>query len=319
LEKRVVHRIVRINYAIRAVSFAWVFFVLGIHGADRGYGELYWVLLAGAFLLYPHAAYLITSRSHDQKRTEFFFMYVDAALLGAWSGGLQFPLWITYAALFSTTLNAIAVVGIPGGLWSIASFGFGAALAMAGLGEGYAAPTSDVVIALCFFGSIAYSCAIGWVMHEQNRGLIAARGALHESEARYRLIAENAAELIALVDESGRWVYTSPSFERLLDRDDLEPGTDALRRIHPDDADRVRMAIVRSAAQGKPQELTLRLIDRTERIRTLKARMHAITRPVSGKDALTPELKKVVIVADEVAKTPEEEVRPTVAGGSVSA
>jgi PAS domain S-box-containing protein len=318
LEKRVVHRIVRINYAIRAVAFAWTFFVLGIHGAHHGYGELYWILLALAFLLYPHAEYVIASRSADPKRTEIFFMYVDAALLGAWAGGLQFPLWITYALFFSTTLNAIAVIGIPGGLWSIASFGFGAALAMAGLGEGYAAPTSDLVTALCFFGSVAYSCAIGWVMHEQNRGLMEARGALHESEARYRLIAENAAELIALVDESGRWVYTSPSFERLLDRDDLEPGTDALRRVHPDDADRVRMAIVRSAAMGKPQELTLRMIDRTESVRTLEARMHAITRPVSGADAITPELKKVVIVADEVPKAPEEEERPAV-GGTVSA
>jgi PAS domain S-box-containing protein len=294
LEKRVVHRIVRINYAIRAVAFAWTFFVLGIHGAHHGYGELYWILLALAFLLYPHAEYVIASRSADPKRTEIFFMYVDAALLGAWAGGLQFPLWITYALFFST------------------------ALAMAGLGEGYAAPTSDLVTALCFFGSVAYSCAIGWVMHEQNRGLMEARGALHESEARYRLIAENAAELIALVDESGRWVYTSPSFERLLDRDDLEPGTDALRRVHPDDADRVRMAIVRSAAMGKPQELTLRMIDRTESVRTLEARMHAITRPVSGADAITPELKKVVIVADEVPKAPEEEERPAV-GGTVSA
>ena len=57
--------------------------------------------------------YLVASRTGDAKRAEILCMYVDAALLGAWSGALQFPIWITYAAFFSTTLNAIAITGIP--------------------------------------------------------------------------------------------------------------------------------------------------------------------------------------------------------------
>ena len=303
------HRIVRINYAVRAASFAGVFFVLGIHGAQLGEGEAYWAWLAGSFLVYPHAVYLAARFSRDSKRTEIFFMYVDAALLGVWAGALQFPLWITYALFFSTTLNAIAIGGIPGGAWSIAAFCFGAAAAMAGLGEGYDAPTSNLVTALCFFGSIAYSCAVGWVMYQQNRGLVDARGALHESEARYRLIAENAAELIGLVDESGRWIYASPSFDRLLDRPELEPGADALAKVHPDDADRVRIAIVRSAASGKPQELALRLVDRRGRVRSLKARMQAVAETPSRDGSITPALRKVVFVADDVTDVGEDTER----------
>jgi PAS domain S-box-containing protein len=306
--QKTVHRIVRINYAIRAAFFAWTFFVLGIHGAQLGEAESYWVLLAASFLVYPHVVYLVARFSPDPKRTEIFCMYVDAALLGAWAGALQFPVWITYAAFFSTTLNAIAISGIPGGLWSIAAFCFGAAMAMAGFGEGYDAPTSDLVTALCFLGSVVYTCAVGWIMYQQNRGLIDARGALHESEARYRLIAENAAQLIALIDESGRWIYASPSFDRLLEREALEPGADALARVHPDDADRVRIAIVRSAASGKSQELGLRMVDRQGRVRSLKARMQAVTEPPS-RDAITPALKKVVFVADDVTDVGEDTER----------
>jgi len=312
-----VHRIVRINYAIRAASFAWTFFVLGIHGAQLGEGETFWIWLAASFLVYPHIVYLVARFSRDSKRTEIICMYVDAALLGAWSGALQFPLWITYAAFFSTTLNAIAIGGIPGGTWSIAAFGFGAAAAMAGLGEGYDAATSDLVTALCFFGSIAYSCAVGWVMYQQNRGLIEARGALHESEARYRLIAENAAELIGLVDESGRWIYASPSLDRLLDRADLEPGADALAKVHPDDADRVRIAIVRSAASGKSQEFALRVVDRRGRIRKLKARMHAVAETPAPDGSITPALRKVVFVADDVTDVSEEEERLLLAANAL--
>lgn len=39
---------------------------------------------------------------------------------------------------------------------------------------------------------------------------------LRSSEDRYRLITENAADLIGLVTPDGRWLYRSPSFERLL-------------------------------------------------------------------------------------------------------
>ena len=306
--QKAVHRIVRINYAIRAASFAAVFFVLGIHGAQLDKAEPYWIVLAASFLVYPHAVYLVDRFSRDPKRTEIFFMYVDAALLGAWAGALQFPLWITYALFFATTLNAIAIGGVPGGLWSVAAFCFGGALAMAGFGEGYDAPTSPLVTALCFFGSVLYTGAVGWIMYQQNRGLVDARGALRESEARYRLIAENAAQLIALIDESGRWIYASPSFDRLLDRPDLEPGADALAKVHPDDADRVRIAIVRSSASGKPQELSLRMVDRQGRMRSLKARMQAVP-DASPRDAITPALKKVVFVADDVTDVGEDTER----------
>jgi len=150
------------NYAIRAGAFAYSFLVIGVHGWQRGLDATFWGLLALTFLIYPHVVYLLGRSASQPRKTEVVGMYVDAALLGAWTGGLHFPLWIAYAVLFSTSLNATFIGGVPGGLWSVATFCFGAALSVAALGLAYSPETSGMVTALCFLGSLGYSCAIGF-------------------------------------------------------------------------------------------------------------------------------------------------------------
>ncbi len=300
------HRIVRINYAIRAGAFAYCFLVLGTHGWERGYGAAFWALLSLQFFAYPHLAYLRARMAKAPKDAEIQNMYLDAGLLGAWAGALQFPVWIAYAALFSTTLNGASVRGVQGALWSFASFAAGAALAVAAFGLAYQPATSDVVTGLCFFGSLAYSCAIGYVMYRQNRSLIDARDAMHESEARYRLLAEHAADLVALVDPDGRWLYASPSYGRLLDAGDLEAGVDAFRRVHPDDGDLARIAVLRAASTRKPRDIALRLVDRDGRIRQLKTRIQ----PVNGDHG---PVTRLALASHDVTDLRESEERMLIA------
>jgi PAS domain S-box-containing protein len=60
--------------------------------------------------------------------------------------------------------------------------------------------------------------------------------ALHESEERFRLIAEHAHDLIALLDADGRFRYVSPSCEPMLGYPaGALLGTTASELIHPDD------------------------------------------------------------------------------------
>jgi hypothetical protein len=117
MQKNGTHPMVRINYAIRAGSFAYSFIVLGIHGAERGSGAAFWVALCLQFLVYPHLAWLHARRARDPRSAEQANIYADAAMLGGWIGALHFPLWPAFAAIFSTTLNAAVVLGIVRGAW----------------------------------------------------------------------------------------------------------------------------------------------------------------------------------------------------------
>jgi PAS domain S-box-containing protein len=299
--KAALHRIVRINYVIRTAAFVYCALVIGLHGWERGFGAAFWALLAVTFLVYPHIAYLRARLSGHSKIAELSNLYVDSTLLGAWIGALGFPIWIAFAALFSTTLNMTVLRGVQGMLASIGFFSAGTALSVALLGLHYWPATNEMVTLLCFGGSLAYACAIGYVEYEQNRRLLGARNALHRSETRYRLIAENAADLIALVDHDGRWLYASPSYERILGAEDLEPGVDAFRRVHPDDAESARVAVVRAAATGKARELPLRLVDKEGRIRQFRMRIQA----TNGRE----DPKKLVLISQDVTDLRESEER----------
>ncbi|HEX2565871.1 MAG TPA: MASE2 domain-containing protein, partial [Burkholderiales bacterium] len=214
---------VRTHYLVRTGAFLACLVTIGIHLWQNGYGAVAWSFLVLQFAVYPHLLYLRAMHSARPVQAELDNLLLDSLLLGVWCGGLGFPLWISYAMVSASMLNAAVNRGGRGALIAL-----GCTLAGAGVGISldefsYMPETSDVVTALCFFGALGYAGAVGRLVYRQNRGLARARDEVRESEARYRLIAENAADLIALVDQHGRWHYTSPSYARMLDEADLGP------------------------------------------------------------------------------------------------
>ena len=294
-------KLARLDYAVRTGAFAWCFMTIGLHMWPQGYNWAAWALLVAQFLVYPHVLYWRAIMSHHPNRAERDNLLLDSVFLGVWAAALAFPTWISYNILGAALLNAVINRGGIGMLWAaLCSL---AGMVLWGLigGFRFEPQESALVTVLCVAGAVNYVSIVGYVVYRQTRRLSSARDALGKSEERYRLIAENAADLIAMVDHEGRWIYTSPSYHNVFNDVELAPGVDAWLKAHPDDAEQARAAVRRAATSGKPRDLSLRLVDRSGRMRQFKTHVQAV--------AGDPAPSRVVIVSQDVTDLRESEER----------
>ncbi len=131
------------------------------------------------------------------------------------------------------------------------------------------------------------------------------RRQLLDSQQVFRLISENAADMIAVVDVEGRRIYNSQSYERVLgySPEDLQKSS-AFEQIHPEDRERVREASLEARRTGIGRTLEYRMRHKNGSWRVLESTARVIP-SVSG----IPE--KMVIVNRDVTerKRAEEALR----------
>ncbi len=83
---------------------------------------------------------------------------------------------------------------------------------------------------------------------------------LRETEERFRLIAENASDLIALLDPRGRRVYVNPAYDELFGDHKAMVGTDSFDNVHPEDGERVRQSFFDTVNDGKARRTEFRFL-----------------------------------------------------------
>lgn len=109
----------------------------------------------------------------------------------------------------------------------------------------------DILFHLEYLIFIFFGVLLGGLLIEANEKLhrtISEKNAikknLRESEANYRLIAENTSDLILVLDKDQGITYLSPSHETSLGYSIAELGEDGIwKRIHPDDIELCRRAV----------------------------------------------------------------------------
>lgn len=97
------------------------------------------------------------------------------------------------------------------------------------------------------------------VLYQQFR-IFQIRRKCRKSEELFQIVTENAADMIALVDVSGRRLYNSPAYKRILGYSAAELGeTSAFEQIHPDDRFRVLEAAREARETGVGRRMEYRI------------------------------------------------------------
>jgi len=162
------------------------------------------------------------------------------------------------------------------------------------------APFSDTVLGLV--GLVLLFDIYTVYQHFQ---IQAVRKQLLQREELFRLITENAADMIAVVDVKGNRLYNSPSYEKILGYTpkDME-GSLAFDEIHPEDREKVHRAATEARLTGVGQSVEYRMRHKNGGWRTLESRATTI---LGGQGAV----ERMVIVNRDITerKQLEEQFR----------
>jgi PAS domain S-box-containing protein len=122
------------------------------------------------------------------------------------------------------------------------------------------------------------------------------RRQLAERDQLFQLISENAADMIALVDQDGRRLYNSPAYQKVLgySPEDLK-ATSSIEEIHPDDRPRVLKAAEKARLSGVGERVEYRVRHKDGSWRNLESTASVI-RNAKG------QLDKLVIVNRDITE-----------------
>jgi PAS domain S-box-containing protein len=117
--------------------------------------------------------------------------------------------------------------------------------------------------------------------------------ALRQSEEQFRLIMENLADLVAVLDLNGRRLYNSPSYGHILGAPEGLVGTSSFEQVHPEDRARVQRAFQETVRTGIGQRLEYRMVDQNGLERHIESQ-GSVIRDDRG------QVSKVVVVSRDV-------------------
>lgn len=108
------HWAVRMNWKNRTICFALLGITVGTHLYALQAPEWAWWLLALQFALYPHVLYVYGLMAPHPRHAEMHNMLIDAVCFGAWSAGMGFPLWVSFAMFIGASINLLVFASWAG-------------------------------------------------------------------------------------------------------------------------------------------------------------------------------------------------------------
>lgn len=130
----------------------------------------------------------------------------------------------------------------------------------------------------------------------QHHQLQRIRRQLAERDRLFQIISENAADMIAVVDSSGKRLYNSPAYQKVLGYSSEElSASSGLEQVHPEDRERVVQAAEKARRTGRGQRLEYRMRHKDASWRILES----TASPVTGEKGA---LEHLVIVNRDITE-----------------
>ena len=120
---------------------------------------------------------------------------------------------------------------------------------------------------------------LSFLSSSRNRALALAEKmtrTLRESEERFRLIAENASDLITVIDTKGTRVYANPAYGKLFGDARSLIGSDMAAYIHPDDQGKVRESFLETLNDGHTRHSVFRFLLPNGEVRYIESYRSAV-------------------------------------------
>lgn len=129
-----------------------------------------------------------------------------------------------------------------------------------------------------------------------------------ESEEFFRLISENVTDLISVVDENGKRLYSSPSHQAVLGQRNELTGSNSFAEIHPEDREAIQGVFRQVVTTGQGQRAEYRFVRNDGAVRHVESQSSVI-RDETGAP------RKVVVVSRDVTErlAAEQELRQALA------
>jgi PAS domain-containing protein len=257
---RVAHRLARINYSIRTLSFAFAFVVVLAVMGEHGFSTGTVVLGVLTLLVYPHLAYLHARLAANSKRAEFRNLDLDSFLMGLWTAQLHFALWPVCGMLVGVSLNNAVCGGVRRLLLGFLYFSAAALIWAVVLRHPPELSSGPLVTGLCFVGILGYVTSLGVFFHRQNRRLVLTRDVLQTSNEQFRFIAEHGGDLVAVLSPEFRFSYASLSHGNYFEPDKFAEKREWLELIHPEDRSRAHEFLESLRRSPQSEHTQLRMV-----------------------------------------------------------
>lgn len=122
-----------------------------------------------------------------------------------------------------------------------------------------------------------------------------AEEALRRSEVQFRLIMENLADLVSVLDLKGCGIYISPSYRAVFGKPEELEGSNVFEQLHPEDRGRVQQAFDETVKTGSGFRIECRMMDKHGNPRHLESQ-GSVIRDTLGN------VSRVVVVSRDVTE-----------------